>query len=65
MSLKQCMGGWCQARANCAHYFAPDLPGIEPSNRLCDPGADEPVLIRRAELEAQMTKPTPQPATTV
>ena len=46
MTIVQCMGGFCQKRQQCAHYFAPGLQGREPIERLCAPGHDEPEPIR-------------------
>ena len=54
--MKQCQGGWCLARLNCAHYSAPPEFGawpasldpehaIPPADRLCAPGDERPVLI--------------------
>lgn len=33
--LRQCMGGWCQQRESCAHYWAPQRPWHEPAENLC------------------------------
>lgn len=43
--MKQCQGGWCRARANCAHYWAPRESTELPADRLCAPGDERPVLI--------------------
>jgi hypothetical protein len=46
MNLVQCMGGWCNRRDVCQHYWSPGLPGRQPVERLCAPGQDEPEPIR-------------------
>ena len=33
--ILQCMGGWCTSREHCAHYHAPKVPLLSPSERLC------------------------------
>jgi len=46
MSMPQCMGGWCRQRNNCRNYTAPLQHGVEPVERLCPKGQDEPEPIR-------------------
>lgn len=50
-ALRQCMGGWCRVRDRCEHYTAPRLPGLEPCERLCETGRDEPLRATRAAEE--------------
>lgn len=47
MSLQQCLGGWCSVREKCAHYWAPQQPGVPPSERLCVPNADGEAMTLR------------------
>lgn len=49
MSIVQCMGGFCQKREKCAHYHAPQTPGRQPVERLCEPGKDEPETLKKKE----------------
>lgn len=37
VSVRACMGGWCNRRENCANYGRADK---EPSERLCKGGID-------------------------
>ena len=53
-ALRQCMGGWCRLRDRCAHYAAELTPGLEPSERLCEPGHDEPLPVKAAEHRAKL-----------
>lgn len=54
VALRQCMGGWCRLRDRCEHYTARPAPGLDPSERLCEPGHDEP---RRATLAITVAPP--------
>ena len=54
MSLVQCMGGHCGQRDRCAHYTAPEVTGIEPSERLCERGHEEPEVIGSDERKRRM-----------
>lgn len=47
-ALRQCMGGWCRLRDRCEYYTAPPAPGLDPSERLCETGHDEPLRARLA-----------------
>jgi hypothetical protein len=40
--MKQCQGGFCKVREDCAHYHAPAVRWQEPANRLCPAGEDKP-----------------------
>ena len=33
--VRQCMGGWCQQRESCAHYWAPERRWHPPAENLC------------------------------
>jgi len=46
MSMVQCMGGFCKQRGNCRNYVAPPTAGVDPVERLCQKGQDEPEPIR-------------------
>ena len=46
MSMTQCMGGWCKKRGDCRNFWAPKVAGVEPVERLCPKGQDEPEPIR-------------------
>ena len=39
--VRQCMGGWCQAREVCGAYHAP-FRGTPADRRVCPPGQDLP-----------------------
>lgn len=44
MSLRACMGGWCQQRSCCAHFHAPDRRS--PIERMCERGHEAPVSMK-------------------
>lgn len=44
--IVQCMGGLCSSRTRCAHFHASPIAGIEPSERLCAKGCEEPEPIK-------------------
>lgn len=43
---QQCMGGFCKKRGDCRNFWAPKVAGVEPVERLCPKGQDEPEPIR-------------------
>jgi hypothetical protein len=55
MTILQCMGGNCGPRDSCAHYHAPPVPGIEPSERLCGP-TPEPIPVRWSQDRERLAK---------
>ena len=46
MSWTQCMGGFCGSRGDCRNFWAPKMAGVEPVERMCQKGREEPEPIR-------------------
>jgi hypothetical protein len=45
-----CLGGWCQQREKCAHYWSPSRTMVE---RLCEKSNDEPTPVDKSLKEKE------------
>lgn len=55
MSIVACMGGWCEKRLECAHYWS---RSVAVSERLCERGNDRPEPMVRRRFDAWLAGAT-------
>lgn len=54
-SVVACMGGWCNKRQECAHYWSKSTARSE---RLCERGKDEPMPMTANKFDAWLAGAT-------